>query len=142
MEQFDYLNLIQGINDVKTAARDKGLAKLGDEIINMVYSLSHSLYKGEPTGEKVSAAVLSEAMKQSDLRKYAKPRAKAHDIADSAEALTAYVFLAGKMTFNQMIGLILSGLKENERFPKTIGEKKINDINGILKLLLKIKELL
>ena len=46
--------LIKDIKSAKEAARNKGLAKLGDEIINMCFSLARSLHTMECTGEKVS----------------------------------------------------------------------------------------
>ncbi|MHA1339115.1 MAG: ribonuclease III family protein [Promethearchaeota archaeon] len=140
--QYQFKNLLKNINSIEEGARSKELAKLGDEIINMVYSLAYSLFIGKPTGEKVNATVLAESMRQSDLRKYAKSRAKTHDIADSAEAIIAYYFLKNKISIEMMVSKVLEGLGQykNQLPFKTIKEKRDADISGLLNLLKYIKK--
>ncbi len=47
---------------------DKGLAKLGDSLINLVFSLALSEYLGKPTGERVPNASLAIALEMAGLR--------------------------------------------------------------------------
>ncbi|MHA1821113.1 MAG: ribonuclease III family protein [Promethearchaeota archaeon] len=134
--------LIKDIKSAKEAARNKGLAKLGDEIINMCFSLARSLHTMECTGEKVSAYVLTEAMKLTGLRKLAKPRAKSHDIADSAEALIAYVYLGGKINLEEITELIYEGFDRGNP-ENTLGlsrQNKINAISNLMRSLVKLLE--
>ena len=89
----------------KTIGTDKGLAKIGDGIVNLSYSMAKSIFltkngsnnKVIRTGMKVSKTILSQALKNANLRNFAKNRADAHDIADTAEALVAYVWINNKM---------------------------------------------
>ena len=109
MEYNDFSNLVTGINSLELAAKDKGLAKLGDELINFCFSLAKSIFMKKCTGEKVSAKILTKAMKASNLRNYAKLRAKSHDIADAAESIIAYSFLKGNVTIEEMTDRLLAG---------------------------------
>ena len=108
----DYSELLKGIDTLEIAAKDKGLAKLGDEIVNMVYSLGESLFISKCTGEKVSATVLHESMKASGLRYLAKTRANSHAIADSAEAIIAYAFLQQKVSIDELVQKIYQGFQK------------------------------
>ena len=114
MTDFDYSDLLNGVKDLKQAARDKGLAKLGDEIINFCFSLAKSVFHNKPTGDKVSAKILSEAMKITDLRSLAKLRAKAHDIADAGESLIAYAYLSGVISTEEITQKILAGFNNKK----------------------------
>ena len=102
----------------KTIGTDKGLAKIGDGIVNLTYSVAKSIYltKNSPnnrvirTGLKVSKTILSNALKNANMRNFAKNRADAHDIADTAEALVAYVWINKNMTLKEIIDLLASCL--------------------------------
>ncbi|MHA1729983.1 MAG: ribonuclease III family protein [Promethearchaeota archaeon] len=135
-----YSTLIAEIGNLEQAAKNKGLAKLGDEIINMCYSIAISLFEGRCTGIKISAKVLSEAMKQSGLRYLARKRAKAHDIADSAEAIIAYAFLNEKVTIKEITSKILNGLEKSKKETTTVNEKRNLKIEALNNLLIHLKE--
>ena len=47
------------------------------------------------------------------MRNFAKNRADAHDIADTAEALVAYVWINKKMTLQEIIDLLESNLSSD-----------------------------
>ena len=112
------------INDItsnlsqKTIGTDKGLAKIGDGIVNLTYSIAKSIYLTKNssnnsvirTGMKVSKTILSNALKNANMRNFAKNRADAHDIADTAEALVAYVWINKNMTLKEIIDLLASNL--------------------------------
>ena len=137
----DYSRILEGIDSLEVAAKDKGLAKLGDEIINMVYSLAESVFINKPTGEKVNATVLSESMRRSELRPLAKSRANAHSIADSAEAIIAYAFLQKKASISEFVEKVLKGFQK-EPFPWMDTQmKREADTSAITELLLFIKSL-
>ncbi|MFX1497266.1 MAG: ribonuclease III family protein [Promethearchaeota archaeon] len=105
----------------KVIGTDKGLAKIGDSIVNFVYSVAKSIYltknssnnKIIRTGKKVSKMILSVALKDAKLKPYAKTRADAHDLADTAEALIAYIWLSGNMNMDAMIRIMVENFSGN-----------------------------
>jgi hypothetical protein len=137
----DYSKLLERIDSIEIAAKDKGLAKLGDEIVNMVYSLAESLFINKATGEKVNATVLSESMRLSGLRFLAKSRANAHSIADSAEAIIAFTFLQNKASLDEFTDKILEGFKKKPVPWNNTQMKREADISALTELLLFIKSL-
>jgi len=105
----------------KSIGTDKGLAKIGDSIVNLTYSVAKSIVLTRNsktknpirTGMKVSKTILANALKKADMKMFSKNRADAHDIADSVEALIAYVWLIEKMTIEDIINFLVESLKEN-----------------------------
>ena len=78
---------------LKEILTDKSLAKLGDGIVNLLYSLVKSKSVGKPDGAKVPDTVLAEAVRQAGIRKYISSRQNADSLGDAAEALIAYSWL-------------------------------------------------
>jgi len=78
---------------------DKGLSALGDALVNFAYSLALSLDERRPQGARLDNRVLSEALRASGLRELAPRRMDRHDLADAAEALLAFGWLAGLVDF-------------------------------------------
>ena len=105
----------------KRIGTDKGLAKIGDGIVNLSYSLAKSIYltqnsknkKITRTGLKVSKNILAEALKAADMKVFAKNRADAHDMADTVEALVGFVYLDGSMNIEAITRLLLKELSGN-----------------------------
>ncbi|MFX1530575.1 MAG: ribonuclease III family protein, partial [Promethearchaeota archaeon] len=75
----DYEFLIRDLElnkSQKVLGTDKGLAKLGDAIVNLTYSMAKSIYltKNNPnnkvlrTGVKVSKKILATALKNANMR--------------------------------------------------------------------------
>jgi len=119
---FDFL--LKDLNNnltQKSIGTDKGLAKIGDSIVNLTYSVAKSIVltrnsktkKTIRTGKKVSKIILANALKKADMKRFSKSRADAHDIADSVEALIAYVWFIEKMTIEDIINFLVDSLKEN-----------------------------
>jgi hypothetical protein len=120
----DYEFLIKDIShnkSQKNIGTDKGLAKIGDGIVNFSYSVAKSIFLTKNnlnkriirTGSKVSKNILATALKNADLRTYAKTRADSHDLADTAEALIAYIWLGGKLNLHEIINILESNLEGN-----------------------------
>ena len=116
--------LIQDLLKFKSAKKigtDKGLAKIGDAVVNLAYSVAKSMYLTKinlhnqviRTGEKVNRKILSIALKNAKMKDIAKSRADAHDLADSVEALIAYIWLNDKMTLNEIIDVLTNNLTGN-----------------------------
>jgi len=99
---------------------DRGLAALGDALVNFAYSLALSLDAGRPQGKRLDNRALSEALRASGLRPLIPKRMVRHQLANAVEALLAYGWLKGM--FN------LSDLVEALRGPDAIG-----GLSGLLK---------
>ncbi|MHA1490368.1 MAG: ribonuclease III family protein [Promethearchaeota archaeon] len=115
----DFEFLISDLNKnlfQKTIGTDKGLAKIGDGIVNLAYSVAKSSYLTNNsktiirTGLKVSKTILSNALKNANLKNFAKNRANAHDLANTVEALIAYVWLNNNITLNEIIKLLIDNI--------------------------------
>jgi hypothetical protein len=102
----------------KSIGTDKGLAKIGDGVVNLAYSVAKSIYltnnnldnKVIRTGKKVGKKILDSALKNADMKNFAKLRADAHDLADTVEAIIAYVWLNGNMSFKEIIHFLADNL--------------------------------
>ena len=92
---------------------DKGLAKLGDSLLNFVFSLALSEYLGRPTGERVPNASLSLALELAGLRGIVPPRTDKHGKGDVAEALFAYAWLEGAITIEEAVRIIRENLDDD-----------------------------
>ncbi len=119
---FDFL--LKDLNNnltQKSIGTDKGLAKIGDSIVNLTYSVAKSIVLTRNskinntirTGMKVSKTILANALKKVDMKKFSKSRADAHVLADTVEALIAYVWFIEKMTIEDIINILVDSLKEN-----------------------------
>ncbi|MFX1310046.1 MAG: ribonuclease III family protein [Promethearchaeota archaeon] len=117
----DYEFLISDLNlkkSQKVVGTDKGLAKIGDGIVNLAYSVAKSIYltKNNPnnknvrTGKKVSKIILENALKNANMKQFAKTRANAHDLADTVESLVAYIWFNNKMTIKDIINFLVDNL--------------------------------
>jgi len=107
------LNLTQ-----RSIGTDKGLAKIGDSIVNLTYSVAKSMYltrnnknnKIIRTGMKVSKTILAEALKDADMKSFSRNRANAHDLADTVEAIIAYIWFSEKMAIKEIIDFLADSL--------------------------------
>ena len=119
---FDFL--LKDLNNnltQKSIGTDKGLAKIGDGIVNLTYSVAKSIVltrnsknnNSIRTGLKVSKTILAKALKDAGMKKFSKSRADAHDLADTVEALVAYIWLIKKMTIEDIVNFLVSSLSGN-----------------------------
>lgn len=146
----DYEFLIRDLvsnKSQKAIGTDKGLAKIGDGIVNLAYSVAKSIVltksnrnnKVSRTGLKVSKKILATSLKNANMKDFAKSRADAHDLADTVEAIVAYVWLNNQISLNDIIDFLSSNLSGN----LTIRNEEIkNATEAFTKLLIKIKKLL
>jgi len=143
-----YEFLINNLPKTKKAiGTDKGLAKIGDGIINLSYSIAKSIYLTKKsnsnqiirTGQKVSKKILANALKNANMKEFAKNRADAHDLANTVEALVAYVWLVNKISIEELISLITTHLSGNitRRF-----DEIENATSAFTKVLISIKPFL
>ena len=89
---------------------DKGLAKIGDNLVNFCYSLAKSYVLGEATGEKVRDSVLSRAIRATPVYAHMGRRTDAGRAADAYEAVMAYLWLSGKLSTQSIVDSLVSTL--------------------------------
>ncbi len=102
--------------DDKRLARilnDRGLAQLGDSLLNFTYSLARTETMGKPTGIKVQDKILAEAAAQAGLRKLLPRRVGRGEVANSLEALLAYSWLQKQLGLDEIVAC----LKEESLIP-------------------------
>lgn len=94
--------------------RDKGLAKLGDVLVNFIYSLAKSLVLGKLDAWKVSDAVLSRALEETSLLTVLPKRSDRHSRGDAVEALIAYAWIMGIFDIENAVMLFKEEMKQND----------------------------
>ena len=119
---YDYL--LKDINQhlsQKVIGTNKGLAKIGDELVNFVYSVAKSIYLTKSnssnrvilTSKKVGKKILATSLKEANMKDYARNRADAHDLADTVEAIIGYVWLSKKMQVSELIDFLVENFTGN-----------------------------
>jgi len=119
---YDYLlkDITQDLSQ-KAIGTNKGLAKIGDELVNFVYSVAKSIYltksnshnRAVLTSKKVGKKILATALKDANLKQFAKNRADAHDLADTVEAIIGYVWLSNQMQLEELIDFLVDNFSGN-----------------------------
>jgi len=117
MRPADLEGLVRSRRSFRDVVLDRGLAALGDALVNFAYSLALSLASGKPTGSRLDNRLLWEALRASGLREKMPKRMSRHELADAAEALLAYGWLSGLISFWDVVGALrepdpVSGLSE------------------------------
>ena len=95
-------NLLQSVKSLKEIGTHKSLAQFGDSVTNLIYSYAKSVIIAQFTQRKVNRTVLSHALKNAGMKKYAKTRSDAHALADTTESFIGYMFCAEGWTLDQM----------------------------------------
>ena len=80
---------------------DKGLARLGDSFVNLVYSAAKTKSQGKPAGEKVPDRVLSESLRLADLP--IPVRLDHGERGDVVEAVLGYAWMHGMLTLEEAV---------------------------------------
>jgi hypothetical protein len=89
---------------------DKGLAKVGDGIVNLCYSLAKSKVLGYTTGDKVRDSVLARAIRATEIYRYISRRTDAGKAADAYEAIVAYLWMKNVITIQGMVDILVQKL--------------------------------
>ncbi len=95
---------------VEEIMNDKGLAKVGDGIINLCYSLTKSRVLGYATGEKVRDSVLAQAIRATEVYRHISRRTDVGKAADAYEAIIAYLWMTGKITVQSAVDALAQTL--------------------------------
>ena len=99
--------------NVESIMHDKGLAKLGDGLVNFCYSLAKSLVLGYATGEKVRDSVLARAIRSTSVYDHMNRRTDAGRAGDAYEAIMAYLWMTEKISISSMVDSLSKSLDIN-----------------------------
>ena len=95
---------------VEEIMNDKGLAKVGDGIVNLCYSLTKSRVLGYATGEKVRDSVLAQAIRATEVYRHISRRTDIGKAADAYEAIIAYLWMTDKITIQGTVDTLVQTL--------------------------------
>ncbi|MCS7364667.1 MAG: hypothetical protein NDF54_04435 [archaeon GB-1867-035] len=113
---------------------NRDLAKLGDSLVNFIYSAAKSRILGRFYGERVSNKVLSEALCRAGLRGKLPLRSDVHVRGNAAEALIAYAWVNGFLSVDEAIVFLSSNLRISENTGRSGEfEAAVNAFTGLLK---------
>lgn len=110
------------------AFRDQNLSKLGDSLLNFIYSLNLSLSQGTPSGGKVPNRVLARAMEHSSHKDLVPRRSDSHRKGDIVEAIFAYAWLKGNLEIGRAVQFIARRLDpgalpiNQDQYARALGE--------------------
>jgi len=112
---------------IENIMHDKGLAKVGDGLVNFCYSLAKSLVLGYATGEKVRDSVLARAIRATSVYSHMNRRADAGRAGDAYEAIMAYLWMTEKISISDMVDSISKSLD----ITSTTNRKKEGEIAAL-----------
>ncbi len=101
-------------SDPQEAFLDENLAKFGDALVNLIYSLARSIARERPDGAKVSNKVLSESLSDAGLREIAPSRCDRHDLGDIAESIIAYAWINDLIEIEEAAEILSKSLKKTD----------------------------
>lgn len=102
---------------------DKDLAKIGDALVNFVFSLAVSNKMKRPRNVRVTSLTLSNALKKSGLRELLPHRFDRHDQADAVEALIMYAWITNIFSLTELLQILESEANNPvEAFSKLLHE--------------------
>ena len=99
-------------NSLLTFIVTKGNSKLGDALVNFIYSLAKSAVSTQATGTKVSDYVLATAYRSSLWRKneILKLKGKKGYLADHVESLVLYFWVFELVSLEEMVEYLIKNL--------------------------------
>jgi hypothetical protein len=118
---------------VEEIVNDKGLAKVGDGIVNLCYSLAKSQVLGHATGDKVRDSVLARAIRATVVYRHISRRTDSGRAADAYEAIIAYLWMKGIITIQGVVDSLVETLHINSKTSrKTEGEIAAQSFQNLL----------
>ena len=90
---------------------DQGLARLGDSLVNFLYSIAKTKALQSPTGGRVSNSVLLNALRYAGLSLDSFVYTGLKDKADLVEALIAYAWLNNLVSISEAEDILASYLR-------------------------------
>ncbi|MDH7555338.1 MAG: ribonuclease III family protein [Candidatus Methanosuratincola sp.] len=94
---------------IQTLSKDKGLSRLGDSFVNLVYSSAKSRSSGRPFGGKVPDKILSRSLSISGVK--FPTRLNHGERGDIVEGALAYAWTKDLLTLEEAVGVLEAGLR-------------------------------
>ena len=88
---------------IESIMNDKGLAQIGDNLINLCYSLAKSVALEKMSGEKVRDSVLASAIRSTSVYSRIGRRTDAGGAGDAYEAIFAWLWMINKITIEEIV---------------------------------------
>lgn len=129
--------LFESIKTLQDIGRSKELARIGDPIMNLAFSMAYSKISGRFEGIKLSKKVQAQSLRDAGLRECTVLRANAHDLADSVESFCAYAYYKLGFTIEYMADMLYVNMKDMPH--KDTSDKIRAAIWGVTALLITIK---
>jgi hypothetical protein len=129
---------LSGSINKRSLVNDKGLARLGDSITNLIFSIAISSALKRPEGGRASDKVLSRALTEAGLRHIAPKRSGSDQLGDIAESLIAFAWLSHVVEIEDAASMVASELNVTD-----LQDRKKEDesaIRGFKKLLERITQ--
>lgn len=108
----DYLKKLYQEKNFIEIVKDRGLANLGDNFTNLIYSLAKSKVLKKASGWKVSGKTLANALRDAGLRGFCPSRASTHDLADYSEAIIVYIWITSDYSINQLVDILATEMED------------------------------
>jgi len=131
-------SVLTGNINKRSLVNDKGLARLGDSITNLVFSIAISSVLKRPEGGRASDKVLSRALSDAGLRHIAPKRSGSDQLGDIAESLIAFAWLKHVIEIEDAANLVASEFNVTDLQDRRKGDESA--IKGFKKLLERITE--
>lgn len=103
--------LLSDIRSLKQIGTHKHLAKFGDSVTNLVYSFAKTALVKQFTQRKVNRTILSHALKNAEMKEFAKTRSDAHALADTTEAFIGFMYCMEGWTIEYMASILVEKLQ-------------------------------
>ncbi|MHA1575955.1 MAG: ribonuclease III family protein [Candidatus Thorarchaeota archaeon] len=95
---------------IESIMNDKGLAQIGDNLVNLCYSLAKSTVLGKSGGQKVRDSVLARAIRATSVYKHIGHRTDMGGAGDAFEAIMAWLWMKGEVTIEKIVDLLVANL--------------------------------
>ncbi len=111
-------------DSISAIINDKGLAQIGDTLVNFCYSLAKSVVLGKMAGEKVRDRVLARAIRATPVYQHIHRRTDAGRAADAYESIMAWLWMKNLIEAQ----FIIEFLVENMSMDSTTNRTKENEV--------------
>ncbi len=108
-------SLVDSHDSVEAIMNDKGLAQIGDNLVNFCYSLAKSVVLDKMQGEKVRDSVLARAIRATSVYKYMGRRTDIGRAADAYEALVAWLWMKNLLDISSIVEFLTKYLEINSK---------------------------
>lgn len=103
-------SLVAECDSIEEILSNKGLAQIGDNLVNFCYSLAKSVVLGTMAGEKVRDSILARAIRATSLYQYMRRRTDVGKAADAYEAIMAWLWMKNRIEVQFIVQLLVENL--------------------------------